>query len=108
MISRNTLKNLSIAKLEDAKILSDNGRNDSSIYIVGYAVELALKYKICKIFRFDDGFPENKSEFNTYITEPQDVLVNEIKTIKDIRNHDLQKLLYYSGQEFSIKEKAQL
>ena len=80
-----------------------SNRNDSSLYLIGYSIELALKFKICKILKLDNGFPETKTEFEKYISESENDLGNEIKDLREIRNHNLQKLLYYSGQEYSIK-----
>ena len=80
-----------------------SNRNDSSLYLIGYSIELALKFKICKILKLDNGFPETKTEFERYISESENDLGNEIKDLREIRNHNLQKLLYYSGQEYSIK-----
>lgn len=92
-------------KLKDAEVLIANRRYTSAIYMAGYAIELALKLKICKIFKFVQGFPENKAEFRTYqnSAKSQPLLAGTITQIKDIRNHDLNKLLFYSGVEFRIK-----
>ena len=43
------------------------------------------------------------TEFKVYIKSSDNDLGNEIKDLREIRNHNLQKLLYYSGQEFTIK-----
>ena len=103
MIPKQILKDIAINKFDAAKVLFNSKKYDSSIYLAGYAVELALKYKICKILRLENGFPENKSEFDNYISQNDNDLGREIGNLKDIRNHNLQKLLYYSGQEFAIK-----
>lgn len=105
MISKKTLSELVDQKLKDAEVLITNRRYASAIYMAGYALELALKLKICKIFKFARGFPENKTEFTTYqnSTRSQPLLAGTITQIKDIRNHDLNKLLFYSGVEFKIK-----
>ena len=103
MISKQTLKEISKNKLDVSKILFKSDKYDTSLYLVGYAIELALKYKICKILKLDEGFPENKTEFNVYISKSSNDLGTEITNLSEIRNHNLQKLLYYSGQEFAIK-----
>lgn len=103
MISKQNLKEIAFSKLADAKVLFKSNRYDSSLYLIGYSIELALKSKICKILRLDKGFPENKTEFEIYIENSDNDLGNEIKDLREIRNHNLQKLLYYSGQEFTIK-----
>lgn len=105
MISKKTLRELIHQKLKDAEVLIANRRYASAIYMAGYALELALKLKICKIFKFAQGFPENKAEFLIYqnSAKNQPLLAGTITQIKDIRNHDLNKLLFYSGAEFRIK-----
>lgn len=105
MISKKTLKELIDQKLKDADVLVANRRYATAIYIAGYALELAFKLKICKIFKFAQGFPENKIEFGIYKNnvKSQLLLAGAITQIKDIRNHDLNKLLFYSGVEYQIR-----
>lgn len=105
MISKKTLRELVDQKLKDADVLIANRRYASAIYIAGYALELTLKLKVCKIFKFVQGFPENKSEFIVYQNnaKSQQLLAGTITQIKDIRNHDLNKLLFYSGAEYQIR-----
>jgi hypothetical protein len=105
MISKNILRELISEKLKDSDILIDNRRYASAVYMAGYALELALKLKICKIFKFGQGFPENKAEFIFYqnSVKSQPLLAGTITQIKDIRNHDLNKLLFYSGVEYQIR-----
>jgi hypothetical protein len=105
MIYKKILRELVKQKLKDADILITNRRYASAIYIAGYSLELALKLKICKIFKFVQGFPENKAEFIIYqnSVKSQSLLAGTITQIKDIRNHDLNKLLFYSGVEYQIR-----
>lgn len=105
MIAKKTLRELVDQKLKDAEVLIANRRYATAVYMAGYALELALKLKICKIFKFAQGFPENKAEFIIYQNnaKSQPILAGTITQIKDIRNHDLNKLLFYSGVEFRIK-----
>ena len=104
MISIDTLNKLALNKLNDSKILLNANKFDTSLYLVGYSIELALKSKICKILKLNDGFPETKQEFQYYISDSNNDLGNEIKHLKQIKNHDLTKLLFYSGQEYKIKK----
>lgn len=104
MILIKTLEDIAIKKLTDSKILFKANKFDTSIYLVGYSIELALKSKICKILKLDNGFPETKVEFQEYILSKNDVLRNEIKHFKKIKNHKLEELLFYSGKEFIVKE----
>ena len=62
----------------------------------GYAVELALKYSICDFYNFNQGFPENKSEFQAYVQflSGASLLAPAINNIMEIKIHDLDKLLY--------------
>lgn len=105
MILRKTLRELIDYRLKDSDVLIANKRYATAIYIAGYAMELALKFKICKIFKFVQGFPESKVEFYFYknSVKSQPLLAGTISQIKDIRNHDLNKLLFYSGVEVQIK-----
>lgn len=105
MISKKVLRELVDQKLMDANVLIASRRYSSAIYMAGYALELALKLKVCKIFKFAQGFPENKVEFTFYqnSAKSQPLLTGTITQIKDIRNHDLNKLLFYSGVEYQIK-----
>src|SRR5437867_12854096 len=98
MISKKILRELIGQKLKDTDVLIANRRYAAAVYIAGYALELALKLKICKIFKFAQEFPENKGEFGIYQNSfrSQKLLANAITQIKDIRNHDLSKLLFYS------------
>ena len=105
MISKKDLKELVNLRLKDADVLIENRRYNTAFYIGGYALEIALKLKVCKIFKFEQGFPESKLDFSFYqnSSKHQPLLNNTISKIKDIRNHDLNKLLFYSGVEYDIK-----
>lgn len=104
MIPNKVLRELIKQKLKDADALLSKRRYSTAFYISGYALELALKLKICKIFKFKLGFPESKIEFSMYQNNSkQKTLYETIPKIKDIRNHDLNKLLFYSGNEFNVK-----
>ncbi|MBK8550748.1 MAG: hypothetical protein IPL53_06675 [Ignavibacteria bacterium] len=106
MISRNNLRVLIEQKLKDEDSLISKRRYSTAFYIAGYAIELALKLKICKIFKFDKGFPENKKEFGKYqIKQNQKTdLSFSIQQISAIKTHDLFRLLFYSGVEDYIKK----
>lgn len=66
MIDKKILRILITQKLKDADVLIASNRYSSAVYLAGYALEISLKLKICKIFKFVKGFPENKSEFTYY------------------------------------------
>jgi HEPN domain-containing protein len=104
MIPNQTLKYLITSRIKDATTLLHHQRYPAAIYMAGYAVEIALKSKICRSLQFNHGFPETKQELNAYLTSinratPQPLIIN----LGDIRNHNLHKLLFYSGEETTIK-----
>ena len=73
------IKDLANQRLEDAHVLFTNGKFDGAFYLVGYAVELTLKAKICENFCIPNLFNET-------------ITYNETNTIfKGI--HDLRKLV---------------
>lgn len=57
------------------------------MYVCGYAVELALKWRICKALHWA-GYPSTGGEFQKY---------------QSFRTHDLEVLLHLSGREAKIK-----
>ena len=81
------LRAIAHARLEDAKVLFGNQRTDGAGYVCGYAVELALKARICETLGWV-GFPENRREFENFAS---------------FRTHKLDVLLALSGQELRIK-----
>ena len=92
-------------KLLDSEILLKNHRTNACVYLAGYAMELALKLKISWIFDLKDGFPESKSEFSRYLQSAHSFskLDGVIKEIRQIKNHDLNTLLFFSGSEVGVK-----
>ncbi len=88
MISVSELDGIAAARLDDAKALLAAGRYDGAIYLCGYAVEVALKARICRILNWPD-FPATRSEFQAY---------------KSFQTHELDVLLRLSGQEQKIKQ----
>jgi hypothetical protein len=105
VIPDQTLKYLVSNKLRDARVLMKNDRFAAAIYIAGYAIEIVLKLKICQNLQFGQGFPETKQEMNNYLVH---INRNNLKPvvihISDVRNHDLNKLLYYSGVETIVNK----
>jgi hypothetical protein len=89
MISTKDLKAIARARLRDAQALLRAKRFDGAFYLCGYAVELALKARICRTLKWA-GFPESGSE---------------IKGMQSIRTHDLDLLLRFSGVEARVKAK---
>ena len=73
--------------MEDAEALFDAGRYDAASYLCGYAVEVALKAKICETLNWA-GYPSTNREF---------------KELQSFRTHNLSMLLRLSGQESRIR-----
>jgi HEPN domain-containing protein len=89
MISRTELRQIAQARLQDARALRDRGRYDGAVYVCGYAIEVALKARICQTLRWP-GFPETNKEFEGK---------------QSFRTHDLNLLLHLSGVEDLIRSR---
>lgn len=88
MIPVAELGRIAHARLEDAKALLAASRYDGAIYVCGYAVEVALKARICRTLNWPE-FPSTRGEFQAY---------------KSFQTHELDVLLRLSGQEQNIKQ----
>ena len=88
MISVAELDNIARARIENANVLLAAGRFDGATYLCGYAVEVALKARICRTLNWME-FPSTGSEFQAY---------------RSFQTHDLDVLLRLSGQEARIKQ----
>ena len=86
MISHNELRQIAEARLSDCEILYRNQRYDAAVYLCGYAIELALKGRICQTLKWE-GFPTDGSEFKSY---------------QSFKTHNLVALLHLSGLEPEI------
>ncbi|SRR6266508_1264999 len=88
MVSPRELRAIARARLRDAEVLLAAGRYDGSMYLCGYAVEIALKARVCRTLKWP-GFPESNKEFERY---------------NSFRTHNLDVLLHLSGVEKRVKE----
>ena len=92
MNSSEEIKKLADLRLEEAIILLKNNKSNGAFYLLGYSVELYLKYKICKMLNIDDLF-DDKCTLKKYF---------------DGRNpffsHDLNTLLVFSGLKRKFDE----
>ena len=88
MITLEELQKLSRDRLDDAMVLYESNRIDWAIYTCGYAVELALKKKICETLKWS-GYPNTEKEFGK---------------LKCLKIHHLDTLLHLSGVESQILE----
>jgi HEPN domain-containing protein len=89
MISISELRKIARGRLKDAEVLLAAGRYDGAIYLCGYAIETALKARICRVLKWS-GYPSTRREFEGY---------------QSFRIHDLDILLRLSGTESKIKTK---
>lgn len=104
MIPKNNLIILAKQKLLDWKILFQENCIDDSVYLCWYCIEIALKFSICKMFDFETGFPENSNEFKFYSDQQRATPLEDIiHDIQSIKNHNLNKLLFFSWLEPKIK-----
>ncbi len=71
-INASDLKKLAKTRLDDAITLYKQKRYEGAIYLCGYAVELALKYKICQKLGWSKYLPakfDNERSFYTHKLE---------------------------------------
>lgn len=87
MLTIAELRQIPRARLADAESLLEAKRYDSAAYLCGYAVELALKARICRTLHWE-GFPEAPTEF---------------RDLQSFRTHDLAVLLHLSGIQGKVK-----
>lgn len=69
--------------LRAAKLLRTRKSYDAAVYLCGYAVEIALKARICKTLKWTAGFPQTNSEFQDKGTL--------------LKTHNLQLLMEYTA-----------
>ncbi len=89
MIAVGDHRKIARARLEDATALRKARRYDGAVYLCGYAVEIALKARICGTLKWN-AYPFTASEFQKY---------------QSFRTHDLSVLLHLSGRRAKIKRK---
>lgn len=106
MVQLTTLQYLSGQKQKDALALLQKGRHSAAVYLIGYALEFSFKRKVSLTLGFTNGFPESPADFGGYAA--QVVAFNAISSgiqlnrLKEIKNHDLNQLLVYSGAQVRI------
>ena len=87
MISRQTLRTIAVETLADAEVLLRHQRWKGAYYLCGYAVEIALKERICQTLGWA-GYPDTNKEF---------------EALSSFRTHDLDMLLRLSGVEHQVR-----
>lgn len=80
------LQGLADSRLADAEALLAAKRYAGSVYLCGYAVELALKARVARTLGWP-GWPET----------------GEFKKLESFKTHDLATLLHLSGVEIAVK-----
>lgn len=86
MLKVEQLDEIAKARLRDAEVLLTAERYDGAVYVCGYAVELALKARICKTLSWA-GYPSTRAEF---------------QNLQSFKTHSLDVLLTVSGVEPKI------
>ena len=86
MIAIADLRRTAREHLRLARILHKNRTYDGAVYHCGYAVEIALKARICRTLRWTE-FPFTGKEFQNF---------------KSLQTHNLETLLAFSGVEGRI------
>src|SRR5947209_2028228 len=84
-IQRTRLMNM-LPQAGEAKALFKSRHYDGAAYLCGYAVEIALKARVCRHLKWN-GFPENKGES---------------RWSQALKTHDLDALLELSGVQTRI------
>lgn len=86
-MNRDDLQRIARLRVKEAKVLLENGYFSGAYYLLGYAVECALKACIAKqIKRYD--FPDRK-------------------LVSDSYSHELEKLLSVSGLKSELQKEIQ-
>jgi HEPN domain-containing protein len=88
MLGSLNLIKIAKARLQDAEALLRCKRYDGAVYVCGYALELRLKARICRVLHWE-GYPDTRSEFQDYAS---------------FRTHDLDVLLRLAGAAARMKE----
>ena len=91
MISTADLRSTAREYLRAAKLLRTRRSYDASVYLCGYAVEIALKARICHTVNWAIGFPETAAEF---------------RMKSNLKTHDLEALLEYTGLQYRVRSSS--
>lgn len=82
MLTLGDLRRVARARVDDAIALVKADRYDGAVYLCGYAVEIALKSRICRVLGWA-AFPEEDREW--------------AKHYKIIKNHELEVLVQWTA-----------
>ena len=87
-IPRVELRKIAQAHIKDAECLFANKRYDGARYLCGYAVELALKARICRHLKWDDFLPPGLDD----------------GLYRNLMTHNFDLLLSLTGLEATLKQ----
>lgn len=87
MLDIKELRKLSKVRIKEAQLLFSHKGYDTSAYLCGYAVEFALKYRVCKCLKWKN-FPNTSNEFGDF---------------KFLKTHDYEILLQLTGKTDLVK-----
>ncbi len=87
MLPTKEVRRIAAARLQDAGALHAAERYDGAVYLCGYAVELALKARICRTLKWS-GYPLTNAEF---------------AGLSSFKVHDLELLLKLTGRAALVK-----
>jgi hypothetical protein len=93
------IESLAWDRLDEARILYDNNKFDGAFYLIGYAVELILKVRICELFDIPNLFDESNQSSSTLQG------IGELR--RSVKIHNLPTLLAYSGLKKKFDAKVQ-
>lgn len=117
------LRTLATARLTDSQVLFAGQRYDAAAYLCGYAIELALKARICKTLGWPN-FPDTNKEFLQMVCDITEKSVKSqrfrklyeldksdfckyyeqyFQNARFLKTHDLNTLLIFSGVKEKIK-----
>ena len=87
MIANTDLRGMAHEYLHAAKLPRTRRSYDVAVYLCGYAMEIALKARICRTLRWA-GFPSTGGEF---------------QHVKSVQTHLFEALILFSGVEARVK-----
>ncbi|MGA2143184.1 MAG: HEPN domain-containing protein [Brevinematales bacterium] len=84
------LKDMAQSRLNEAKLLCDNGYYDGANYLIGYVIEYSLKAVICKTLNIDSylDFGDFSPAFKTHKLDNLLILSGLNKSFKDDLNNN--------------------
>jgi HEPN domain-containing protein len=83
MLTVKELRKIARTRLREAEALYQAKQYDGATYLCGYAIEAALKARICKTLNWE-GYPSTKKQFQDYLIEV--IMRRLIKKLVTIEN----------------------